>query len=124
MRSGEHGHVASSWLAQVIVGKHWRAVAACRAADPDLFFPVSASANNLQPVADAKAICGCGRGRLECLGFALRTRQLHGIWAGMTEEERYPLTKPEHQVGSAPEASFPPMAIPPRHRWKRSTRPG
>jgi WhiB family transcriptional regulator, redox-sensing transcriptional regulator len=107
MRQGEHHHVASSWLAQLVAGEHWQTVAACRAADPDLFFPVSASANNLQQVADAKAICACCRVRRECLDFALRTRQLHGIWAGMTEEERYSLPKPENQVGNtqvAPEA--------------------
>jgi hypothetical protein len=27
----------------------------------------------------------------ECLVFALRTRQLHGIWGGTTERERYQL---------------------------------
>lgn len=94
MRQGEHDHVASPWPSQLIAGEHWRTVAACRAADPDLFFPVSASANNRQQVADAKAICACCRVRRECLDFALRTRQLHGIWAGLTEEERYRLTKP------------------------------
>jgi hypothetical protein len=63
-----------------------------------LFFPVSASADNPQQVADAKAICACCLVRRECLAFALRTRQLHGIWGGMTEEERYPLVKAEHQA--------------------------
>jgi WhiB family transcriptional regulator, redox-sensing transcriptional regulator len=100
MRQDELDYVASPWLAQLIAGEHWRTIAACRSADPDLFFPVSASANNLQQVADAKAICACCLVRRECLDFALRTRQLHGIWAGMTEEERYPLMKAEHQAGS------------------------
>ncbi|HEX4288967.1 MAG TPA: WhiB family transcriptional regulator, partial [Trebonia sp.] len=27
--------------------------------------------------------------RSECLDFALRTRQMHGVWGGTTAEERY-----------------------------------
>jgi WhiB family transcriptional regulator, redox-sensing transcriptional regulator len=94
MRQDELDHVASPWLAQLAAGAHWRAAAACGSADADLFFPVSASANNPQQAADAteraKAVCARCLVRRECLAFALRTRQLHGIWGGMTEKERYP----------------------------------
>jgi hypothetical protein len=31
--------------------------------------------------------------RLPCLAFALRTRQVHGIWGGLTEEERHQAAK-------------------------------
>jgi len=67
---------------------NWWSAAACLSADPDLFFPISASGRSLERVAEARAICaGCPVQR-QCLAFALRTRQPHGIWGGMTEDER------------------------------------
>ena len=69
--------------------RHWRSAAACRFADPDLFFPVSSSGRALEQVAEAKAICAGCPVRPECLAFALRTGQLHGVWGGLGEQERY-----------------------------------
>jgi WhiB family transcriptional regulator, redox-sensing transcriptional regulator len=66
----------------------WRSIAACRSVDPDLFFPASASGERLEQVSEAKAICAGCQARRECVAFALRTRQMHGIWGGMTEAER------------------------------------
>ena len=66
----------------------WRSAAACRSADPDLFFPISASGRAPEQVAEAKAICARCPVRRQCLAFALHTRQAYGIWGGMTEEER------------------------------------
>jgi len=67
---------------------YWRSAAACQSADPELFFPVSNAGQALEQAAKANAICtGCSV-RRECLAFALRTRQSHGIWGGMTGEER------------------------------------
>lgn len=68
-------------------GGHWRQRAACRHADPELFFPVSASGPSLEQVARAKAICAGCHVRKQCLVFALGTRQEHGVWAGMSEQE-------------------------------------
>ena len=71
-----------------VAREDWRSAAACRSADPELFFPISNSGTSLEQIARAKAICaGCPVGR-ECLAFALRTRQPYGIWGGATEEER------------------------------------
>ena len=70
-------------------GENWRALAACRIADPDLFFPVSEVGRGLDQAARAKAVCAGCRVREQCLAFALRTRQVHGIWGGLTERERY-----------------------------------
>jgi WhiB family redox-sensing transcriptional regulator len=69
--------------------ENWRAAAACRFADPDLFFPVSDDGKGLDQVMAAKAICAGCRVRRQCLAFALRTRQVHGIWGGLTERERH-----------------------------------
>jgi WhiB family redox-sensing transcriptional regulator len=69
----------------------WRSMAACRSADPDLFFPISSSGQSMAQEATAKAICAGCRVRRECLAFALRTHQAHGVWGGLSEQERHPL---------------------------------
>jgi WhiB family transcriptional regulator, redox-sensing transcriptional regulator len=69
--------------------ENWRSLAACRSADPELFFPISSSGPSLAQVAHAKAICAGCQVRHECLAFALRTNQVHGVWGGRTEQERY-----------------------------------
>jgi WhiB family transcriptional regulator, redox-sensing transcriptional regulator len=76
------------WAARLIADGAWRLGAACRSADPDLFFPVSSTGKSLEQVAQAKAICARCLVRRECLAFAMRTRQFHGIWGGLTEQER------------------------------------
>jgi WhiB family transcriptional regulator, redox-sensing transcriptional regulator len=70
--------------------EHWRTLAACQFADPDLFFPISSSGPSLAQVAQAKAICAACQVRRECLAFALRTHQVHGVWGGLSEQERRP----------------------------------
>ena len=71
-----------------IPNRDWRLLAACRHADPELFFPVSPSGPSLDQVTQAKAICAGCPVRQQCLAFALDTRQDHGVWGGMSEEER------------------------------------
>jgi WhiB family redox-sensing transcriptional regulator len=73
---------------RLITGGPWRSAAACRSADPDLFFPISDSGPAREQTAQAKAICATCRVRRECLAFALRTGQIYGIWGGTTEHER------------------------------------
>jgi WhiB family transcriptional regulator, redox-sensing transcriptional regulator len=66
----------------------WWERAACRSVDPELFFPVSEIGPAGRQVARAKAVCaGCGVSAL-CLEYALSTRQVHGVWGGLTEAER------------------------------------
>ena len=80
-------------MAMLIDEAHWWPAAACRFADPELFFPISTSGPGLAQLAAAKAICAGCRVRRECLAFALRTRQRHGVWGGMSEHERHPGTR-------------------------------
>src|ERR1700744_3647364 len=68
--------------------RDWRQRAACRSADPDLFFPVSATGPSAGQTTRAKAVCAPCRVLCECLAFALTTRQAHGIWGGTSEQER------------------------------------
>lgn len=77
---------------------NWWSAAACRSADPELFFPISAFGKALEQVAEAKAICARCPVRRQCLAFALRTRQAHGIWGGMTEEERAFIGRPRSRT--------------------------
>lgn len=66
----------------------WWEVAACRQADPELFFPVSERGPARQQVARAKAVCATCTVTQPCLHYALATGQVHGIWGGLGEEER------------------------------------
>ena len=66
----------------------WHDHAACRDADPDLFFPDGAIRSARAQVKAAKLICrGCPV-RTICLSWALASGQEHGIWGGLTEDER------------------------------------
>ena len=80
--------VGEAWTTWLVTRGQWRLVAACRSADPDLFFPISDSGPALEQAVEAKAICATCRVRRECLAFALRTEQVHGIWGGTTAHER------------------------------------
>jgi WhiB family redox-sensing transcriptional regulator len=68
--------------------KDWWPLAACQSTDPELFFPVTPTGKSLEQAAEAKAVCASCIVRRQCLAYALRTRQVHGVWGGMTEEER------------------------------------
>lgn len=69
----------------------WRASAACRSQDPDLFFPVAdpGTAVYAAQAAEAQAVCAGCPVRRACLEFALATFQKHGVWGGMVEGERH-----------------------------------
>src|SRR6202162_2556817 len=68
--------------------ENWRVIAACRFVDPELFFPISATGRCLEQVVEAKKVGARCLVQAECLTFAQRTGQAHGIWGGLTEEER------------------------------------
>jgi WhiB family transcriptional regulator, redox-sensing transcriptional regulator len=66
----------------------WWDLAACRLEDAELFFPVTETGPARLQVARAKAVCAGCRARQQCLDYALRTRQVHGVWGGMSEADR------------------------------------
>lgn len=69
----------------------WQLRAACRGPEAALFFPPSwpeRRDERERREATAKAICAECPVRPECLDFALRIREQHGIWGGTTESER------------------------------------
>lgn len=66
----------------------WWDLAACHAGNAELFFPVSAVGPARMQVARAKSVCARCPVRQECLDFAMTTHQVHGIWGGLSEEDR------------------------------------
>ncbi|HEY1920487.1 MAG TPA: WhiB family transcriptional regulator [Streptosporangiaceae bacterium] len=67
---------------------------ACRAENPELFFPTAAAGPVPAQVRTAKAVCGRCPVQATCLSYALTTGQDDGIWGGTTREERWPLRHP------------------------------
>jgi len=69
----------------------WQARAACRGPHAVVFFPpshVERKEERLIRERSAKAICrSCGV-RPDCLEYAIRIREPHGIWGGLNEAER------------------------------------
>jgi WhiB family redox-sensing transcriptional regulator len=66
----------------------WRASAACRHADTELFFPIGSSGRAATEIHQAKALCARCPVRESCLTYAVVTGQEFGIWGGYDENER------------------------------------
>jgi len=66
----------------------WRASAACRHADPGLFFPAGTAGQMAAQVERAKRICGGCPVRAVCLDRAIAAEAQIGVWGGTTEGER------------------------------------
>jgi WhiB family transcriptional regulator, redox-sensing transcriptional regulator len=73
--------------AGLVVDRNWRDLAACRSADPELFFPVGDDGPALVQIAAAKAVCAGCPVVAECLSFAL-VAVPEGVAGGLTVEER------------------------------------
>lgn len=79
---------ATSDLKECVKHMDWRHKAACLTEDPELFFPVGNTGPALQQIEDAKKICQRCEVREQCLAWALEAGQDHGVWGGMSEDER------------------------------------
>jgi len=69
----------------------WQFKAACRGPQSSVFFPpshVERKEEKTSREVRAKAICDQCMVRAECLDYAIRIREPHGIWGGMNEVER------------------------------------
>ncbi len=69
----------------------WQHRAACRGADSAWFFAPNYFEKRYQKnarEAKAKAVCARCPVRTECLEYALRVGESHGIWGGQNEMER------------------------------------
>ncbi|MGA2036314.1 MAG: WhiB family transcriptional regulator [Acidimicrobiales bacterium] len=78
-------------MARRSVGEVWQAGAACRGPQAVAFFPPTHAERKDDKIARekrAKAICATCIVRRECLEYAIRIREAHGIWGGLNEIER------------------------------------
>lgn len=69
----------------------WQVRAACRGPQAVVFFPpnyVERKEERLGREREAKAICRSCAVREDCLDYALRIKEPHGIWGGLNETER------------------------------------
>lgn len=73
--------------------ENWHMHAACREADPDLFFPIGSTGPALVQVEEAKAVCRRCPVQEECLRWALDNNQDTGVWGGLGENERRALRR-------------------------------
>jgi WhiB family redox-sensing transcriptional regulator len=71
------------------MAKRVKPIPACRAYDPEIWFPLGYStAANQSQIELAQLVCaGCPL-RIGCLEYALENREADGIWGGLTPEER------------------------------------
>jgi len=67
----------------------WRRRAACHGFPPEVFFPPEEGEGPSTPWSPepAQAVCAACPVRPECRAWALATRQKHGVWGGMTEQQ-------------------------------------
>lgn len=71
----------------------WRSKGACLNEDPELFFPVGNTGPAILQTAEAKAVCKRCDVREKCLEWALDAGQDHGVWGGLSEDERRSLKR-------------------------------
>lgn len=81
-------------MSAIGVEEAWQARAACRGPHAAVFFPPAhfeRKDEKLQRELRAKAICAACPVREACLEYAIRIREPHGIWGGLSESERKPM---------------------------------
>lgn len=74
----------------------WQLRAACKGPQATAFFPPAHAERKEEKVSReerAKAICATCVVRHDCLEYALRIREPHGIWGGLNEVERKQLAE-------------------------------
>jgi WhiB family redox-sensing transcriptional regulator len=81
----------------------WMTEGACRTEDPELFFPLSATAAGEAQIRRATAICHRCDVETECLRYALLNRITYGIWGGRTEQERVAMIRARRRRRTGPE---------------------
>lgn len=80
----------SRWAAPSMA---WRDRARCLEEDPELFFPVGEKEPALLQTEEAKLVCGQCEVRGDCLLWALRVGEDHGVWGGLSADERRALRR-------------------------------
>lgn len=81
----------------LVAGAAWRARAACRGDDPEIFFP-----HRGEGVSIPQAICARCPVTAQCLEYALDAGEHFGIWGGASERERRRLRRARRNEGVNP----------------------
>ncbi|MFJ3891126.1 WhiB family transcriptional regulator [Streptomyces rubrogriseus] len=70
------------------VNTNWRDAGACTQEDPELFFPIGNTGPALLQIEEAKSVCRRCPVLERCASWALERGEDHGVWGGMSEDER------------------------------------
>src|SRR5699024_353140 len=76
-----------------VSGMDGRQRGACLDEDPELFLPIGNTGPALIQIAEDKMVCQRCDVREQCLAWALETGQDHGVWGGLSEDERRALKR-------------------------------
>jgi WhiB family transcriptional regulator, redox-sensing transcriptional regulator len=71
----------------------WQHYAACRSENPELFFPIGTTGPAVQQLQQAKEVCSGCAVQSVCLEWAVLARIDHGVWGGLSEDERRSLMR-------------------------------
>jgi WhiB family redox-sensing transcriptional regulator len=71
----------------------WRHRSACLDEDPELFFPIGNTGPAILQIEEAKLVCRRCDVSDQCLQWALESGQDHGVWGGLSEDERRALKR-------------------------------
>lgn len=74
---------------------------ACRDEDPELFFPIGSTGPALDQIAEAKLVCSLCPLLEACRRWALDSGEEHGVWGGLSEDERRALKRAERRRAAA-----------------------
>ena len=80
----------------------WRHRSACLDEDPELFFPIGNTGPAILQIEEAKQVCRRCEVREQCLAWALEAGQDHGVWGGLSEDERRALKRRNARARVAP----------------------
>ena len=78
-------------MSALLADQAWQVRAACRGPQSIVFFPPAhfeRKDEKREREDHAKAICLTCSVQRDCLDYALRIREQHGIWGGLSENER------------------------------------
>jgi len=82
----------------------WRTGAACLAMAPEVFFPVGGSEEATIQLQNAKRVCASCPVQRACLRWADSTGISHGVWGGLSEDERRSLKRRAQRQRQASQA--------------------
>ncbi len=85
----------------------WRALAACKGVDPELFFSsddIADKRDRTERESVAKGVCASCSVRGACLAYAIAAGERYGIWGGLNPQERRAVARSGQSDGSSAEA--------------------